>query len=55
MQRHSEPSLFLMNKISTPYRDEVAQMKPILRFSSMNSLRVSCSDTEREYIRSTEG
>jgi len=24
-------------------------MKPILRFSSMNSLRASCSDAEREY------
>ena len=25
-------------------------MKPILRFSSINSLKVSCLDTERKYI-----
>ena len=25
-------------------------MKPVLRFSSMNSFRASCSDAEREYI-----
>ena len=28
-------------------------MKPMLRFSSMNFLRASCSDAEREYMRPT--
>ena len=54
-QRHSEPSFFLTNKTSTPYRDEVGRMKPILRFSSMNSFRAFCSDAEREYIGPTGG
>ena len=30
-------------------------MKPMLRFSSMNSLRVSCLDAERECIEPTGG
>ena len=54
-QRCSEPSFFLMNKTGAPCRDEVGQIKPVLRFSSMNSLRVSCSDAESEYIGPTRG
>jgi len=44
-----------MNKTSTLCGDEVGQMKLILRFSSMDSLRASCSDAKREYIRPTGG
>jgi len=44
-----------MNKTSIPCGDEVGWIKPILRFSSMNSFRASCSDAEREYIRPTGG
>ena len=54
-QRCSELSLFLTNKTSAPCRDKIGQMKPILRFSSMNSLRASYSDAEREYMKLTEG
>ena len=44
-----------MNKTNTPYGDEVDQMKLILRFFSMNSLRASCLDAKREYIGLTGG
>jgi len=44
-----------MNKTGALYGNEVGQMKPVLRFSSMNSLRASCSDAEREYIEPTRG
>ena len=54
-QRYSEPSFFLMNKTSVPCGDEVGWMKPVLRFSSMNSFRASYSDAEREYIGPTRG
>ena len=54
-QRCSEPSFFLTNKTGAPCRDEVGQIKPVLRFSSMNSFRASCSDAEREYIGPTGG
>ena len=50
IQRHSELSFFLTNKTSITCKDEVGWMKPVLRFSSMNSLRASCSDAKREYI-----
>ena len=53
-KRHSEPS-FLTNKMSTLYRDEVGQIKPVLRFFSMNFLKASCSDAKREYIGPTRG
>jgi len=49
-QRYSKSSFFLTNKTSVPCGGEVGWMKPILRFSSMNSLRASCSNAEREYI-----
>ena len=52
-QRHSEPSFFLTNKTGALYGDEVGQMKPILRFFSMNFFRASCSDAKREYIGPT--
>ena len=55
MWRHSESSFFLTNKTGTPCREEVGWMKPILRFSLMNSLRVSCSDAKREYVGLTRG
>jgi len=42
-----------MNKTSAPYGDEVSWIKPILRFSSINFFRASCSDAEREYIGPT--
>jgi len=56
-QRYSKLSFFLMNmnKTSVLYREEVGQIKSILRFFSMNSLRASCSDAEREYIGPTRG
>ena len=54
-QRHSKPSFFLTNKTGAPCRDEVGQMKPVLRFFSMNSFRASCLDAEREYIGPTGG
>ena len=54
-QRYSEPSFFLTDKTSAPCRDKIGQMKLILRFSSMNSLRVFCSDAKREYIGPTRG
>ena len=38
-----------MNKTGVLCGEEVGQIKPVLRFSSMNSLRASCSDAEREY------
>jgi len=44
-----------MNKIDAPYRDEVGLIKPVLRFSLMNSFRASYLDAEREYIGLTEG
>ena len=53
-QRDSEPSFFLMNKTGTLCKEEVGQIKSVLRFSSMNFLRASCLDTEREYIEPTE-
>ena len=49
-QRHSEPFFFLMSNISTPYDNEIGQMKLVLRFFSMNFLRASCLDAKREYI-----
>jgi len=52
---HSEPSFFLTNKTGAPYEDEVGQIKPILRFSSMNSLKASYLDAEKEYIGPTRG
>jgi len=55
MQRHSEPSFFLTNKTSASYREKIGQMKSMLRFFSMNSLRASCLDAKREYIRLTKG
>jgi len=55
MQRYSEPSFFLINKTSTPYKEKVGWMKPVLRFFSINSLKASCSDAEREYIEPTRG
>jgi len=54
-QRYSKLSFFLTNKTGIPCGGEVGWMKPILRFSSMNSLRVSCSNAEREYIGPTGG
>jgi len=42
-----------MNKTSAPCRDKVGHIKPVLRFSSINSFRASCSDAEREYIEPT--
>ena len=54
-QRHSELSLFLMNKTSALCREKVDQIKPVLRFSSINFFRVSCLDAKREYIRPTRG
>ena len=39
-----------MNKTGALCGDEVGQIKLILRFSSMNSLKVSCLDTERKYM-----
>ena len=54
-QRCSELSLFLTNKTNAPYRDKIGQMKPILRFSSMNSLKASYSDAKREYMKLTGG
>jgi len=54
-QRYSEPSFFLMNKTDVPCGNKVGQMKPILRFSLMNSLRASYLDAEREYIEPTGG
>ena len=50
IQRYSELSFFLTNKTNIPYGEKVSQIKLILRFSLMNSFRVSCLDTEREYI-----
>ena len=52
-QRRSEPSFFLTNKTSALCRDEVGRMKPVFRFSSINSFRASCSDAKREYIGPT--
>jgi len=43
-----------MNKTGALYKEEIGQMKPILRFFSMNSLKVSCSDAKKEYIGPTE-
>jgi len=54
-QKYSKPSFFLTNKTGIPYRDEVGWIKPVLRFSLINSLRASCSDAEREYIGPTGG
>ena len=45
--------LFLMNRTSIPCEEEVGWMKPMLRFSSMNSLNAPCSDAERKYIEPT--
>ena len=55
IQRHSEPSFFLINKTSTPCRNEIGQIKPILRFFSMNFFKASCSDAERKYMGLTGG
>ena len=44
-----------MNKTGAPYEDEVGQIKPVLRFFSMNFLKASYLDTEREYIEPTGG
>jgi len=44
-----------MNKTGALYRDEVGWIKPVLRFSSMNFFRASCSDADREYIGPTRG
>ena len=46
---------FLINKTGIPCREKVGWMNSMLKFSSMNSSRVSCSDAEREYIRPTRG
>jgi len=54
-QRHSEPTFFLTNKTGALYREKVDQMKPVLRFFSINFLRASCLDAEREYIRPIRG
>ena len=54
-QRCSEPSFFLTNKTGALCGDEIGQIKSVLRFSSMNSFRASCSDAEREYIGLTRG
>jgi len=55
IQRCSKPSFFLTNKTDIPCGDEVGQMKPMLRFSSINFFRASYSDAEREYIGPTGG
>jgi len=52
-QRYSELSFFLTNKTGTSYREEISQIKLMLRFFSMNFLRASCLDAEREYIGPT--
>jgi len=44
-----------MNETNAPYEEEIGQIKPVLRFFSMNFLRVFYSNTEREYIRPTRG
>jgi len=54
-QRCNEPSFLLMNKTSVSSGDKIGQIKLILRFSSMNSFRASCSDAEREYMGPTRG
>ena len=54
-QRHSEPSFFLMNKTGVLCKDEVGQIKPMLRFSLMNFFRVSFSDAKKEYIGPIRG
>ena len=54
-QRCSELSFFLTNKAGILCGDEISQMKLVLRFSSMNSFRASCSDADREYIGPTGG
>ena len=48
-------NFFLTNKTGAPYGEKFSWMKPMLKFSSINSLRVSCSDAKREYIRLTGG
>jgi len=53
-QRYSEPFFFLINKTGTSCGDEIGKMKPVLRFFSMNFLRV-CLDTKIKYIRPTGG
>jgi len=52
-QRYSELSFFLTNKTGISYREEISQIKLMLRFFSMNFLRASCLDAEREYIGPT--
>ena len=54
-QRYSESSFFLTNKTGALCREEVGQIKTMLRFSSINFLRASCSDAEREYMGPTRG
>ena len=54
-QRYSKVSFFLINKTGALCGDEVDQIKPVLRFSSINSFRASYSDTKREYIEPTRG
>ena len=44
-----------MNKTSILYKDEVGWIKLILRIFSMNFMRISYSDTKREYIEPTRG
>jgi len=42
-----------MNKTGIPCGDEVDQIKPILRFSSINFFKVSYLDAKRKYIGPT--
>ena len=53
IQRCSKLFFFLINKTGASYRDEIGQIKSVLRFSSMKFLRASCLDTEREYMGPT--
>jgi len=44
-----------MNKTGALCRDKVGQMRPMLRFFSINFFKASCSNAEREYIGPTGG
>ena len=47
-QSWRELSFFFMNRTGALWDDDVKQMNPLVRFSSMNSFNASCSNLDNE-------
>jgi len=47
-QSWRDPSFFFTNRTGASCRDDIEWMNPLVRFSSMNSFSVFCSNLDKE-------